>query len=77
MNSTAYERIEKSIKLFDKPVGDVRLYKRVLKHSPDQETADAFMLSKKGGYTQSELHRIKYWIAYEKNRYQMKLSLNI
>ncbi|MDY0209861.1 MAG: hypothetical protein RBQ91_00445 [Acholeplasma sp.] len=74
---TAYQTIEKSLKLFPKPVGDVRLYKRVLKHAPDVKTADDFMLSQRGGYSESELKRIKYLIRYKKEAYQNKISLKL
>lgn len=70
-----YQRIVTSIKMYDKPVGDVRLYKRVLKHcNGDESLADMFMLSSAGGYTDSEIRRIKTFIQYERKRYQRKLN---
>lgn len=66
----AYQRIEISLKHYDKPVGNVRLYKRVLKHcNNNEQMADEFMVSKKGGFSQQELARVKTFIKYEKKRY--------
>ncbi|MBM7454157.1 co-chaperonin GroES (HSP10) [Acholeplasma morum] len=77
MEASTYRKIEISLKAYMVSVGDVRIYKRVLKHAPDVSTADEFMLSKKGGYTESELNRIKYLIEYEKKAYQNKLKLKL
>jgi hypothetical protein len=66
----AYQRIQISLNLYDKPVGNVRLYKRVLKHCGyDEQKADDFILSDKGGFTHQELARVKTQIRYEKKRY--------
>lgn len=68
---TAHERIDTSLRLFDKPVGDIRLYKRVLREAEgDTELADAYCLSSMGGFTRAQLNRIKYEIEYRKVRYQ-------
>ncbi len=51
----------------------VRIYKIVLKHfQNNQNKADDFMLSKDGGYTDSELRRIKYLINHHQNNYKRK-----
>jgi hypothetical protein len=60
--------------MYEKPVGDVRLYKRVLKHcNGNEQLADMFMLSSSGGYTDAQIRRIKTFIIYERKRYQKKL----
>jgi len=70
---TTYQRIETSLKHFEKPVGDIRLYKRVLKHTEgDESLADDFCLSDYGGFTRSQLKRIKYKMAWNKNEYQRR-----
>lgn len=67
---TAYERIAKNLNFYDDPVGDIRLYKRVLREADnDVELADGFCLSKHGGFTKFQLHRVKYHIEYRKKRY--------
>jgi|GEM_PF-2972898 hypothetical protein len=72
---TAYERIETDLKHFDKPVGNIRLYKRVLLVSDgDEKLADGFCLSEHGGFSRGELNKIKYWIEYEKRRYSKKIN---
>lgn len=77
MQTSTYTKIEKSLKMYDVSVGDVRVYKRVLRHSPDVKTADQFMISEKGGYSESELRRIKYLIEYNKKTYRDKLKLKL
>lgn len=68
---TAYERIEKDLKHFDKPVGNNRLYKRVLMVCDNDELlADAFCLSPHGGFAKWELNKIKYKIEWNKKEYQ-------
>lgn len=72
-NMTAYERIETDLKHFEKPVGNIRLYKRVLMVSDnDEKLADGFCLSEHGGFSRGELNKIKYWIEYGKRRYSKK-----
>lgn len=72
---TAYKRIENDLKHFDKPVGNIRLYKRVLLVSEgDVKLADGFCLSEHGGFSRGELNKIKYWIEYEKKRYSKKIN---
>lgn len=51
----------------------VKIYKMVLKHFEDDATkADDFMLSSDGGFTKSQLHRIKYLINYHSTTYQSR-----
>jgi len=53
--------------------GPYRLYKKVIELIQDQQTADNFMLSNHGGFTKSELNKIKRDIRYRKYRYQKNL----
>ncbi len=66
----AYERIEFSLKSYEKPVGPFRLYKRVLNEcNGNEKMADSFMLSEYGLFTKKELRRIKTVIKYRKKKY--------
>jgi len=72
---TVYQRIENDLKLFEKPVGNIRLYKRVLLVSDgDEKLADEFCLSEHGGFSRGELNKIKYWIEYERKRYSKRIN---
>lgn len=51
-----------------KRFSDIRIYKHALKLFGSEIEADAFMLSKQGGYTESQLNRIKYRINYYENK---------
>lgn len=71
-----YQRIQNSLMMYEKPVGNVRLYKRVLKHCNDNERmADAFMLSSYGLFTKKDLGRIKSLIKYHKKKYKNKKDI--
>lgn len=74
----AIERIDTSLRLFDKPVGDIRLYKRALAVAEgDEDLTDTYCLSKHGGFTESQLKRIKYKINWNKRKYQSSKKLKL
>lgn len=54
--------------LIEKNYGDVRIYKALLTMM-NEDTADEFMLSSDGGYSQEQLDQIKYEIKRRKKRY--------
>ena len=67
----------KNIIILDHPTSDERkIYKVVLEFfEGDTVKADAFMMSRDGGYTSGQLNSIKYELQFRKNRHLQSLAL--
>lgn len=71
-----YQRLKNIIKLDHSTSDEIIIYKVVLDFfDGDKDKADAFMMSRDGGYTPGQLNTIKYELQYRKNKYLQSLAL--